>query len=92
MADEDGLAALSLRQELDIERFIDFASVVPPSTAEWVRTLHRSLASRLSHYQNWSEQSQVPKLHHGTISEQAGVRHYTVHGSCMELVPSMGHL
>ena len=29
MADENGLAALGFRQELDVERFIDFASAIP---------------------------------------------------------------
>ena len=41
MADKNWLAAVGLRQ-LDAERFIDFASAIPPSIAECVRTLHRS--------------------------------------------------
>ena len=92
MADDNGMAALGLSQ-LDAERFIDFVSAISPSIAEYVRTLHRLLAcSHLCHNQIRTKLSQVPTLQHGTLFEQEGVHAYTIHGSRLELVSSMGHL
>ena len=50
MADEDGLTALGLRQELDVQRFIDFASAIEPPVHSGMgpytaSVLWRSLAS-----------------------------------------------